>query len=936
MKRLVIFFLSFVMMGGSLFAQMADPQKPLLNDPTIRVGKLDNGLTYYIKHNTKPEKRAEFYLVTNVGAIQENERQVGLAHFLEHMCLNGSKNFPGKGVINYLETIGCSFGQNINAGTGVEQTSYMLNNVPVIRQGIVDSCLLIMHDYAAFVTNDPAEIDAERGVIIEELRTRRTGQWRVFEKSLPYLYKGSKYATCNLIGNVEWLQAFEPKDLQDFYQTWYRPDLQAVIVVGDIDVNYVESKLKDLFADVPARTTPNPKKLIPIPENDDPIIGIVTDPELSNTTIDFLYKSEPVPEEMRAMGMIYMVDMYKSLISSMMNDRFTEIAEKPDAPFLAAYLNFTAITQSCDATYFTVASKDGEAVSAFNAMMLEVEKVKRFGFTQAELDRAKTTYQRWLERSAQNEADRKNAEFINSITSNFIYKTPILSPTYELEVAKGYMPFILLEQINQVMNQLLTEENRVLVCASPEKEGITIPTEADFINVFKSVADAELEAYTEEISDEPIVDPAKLTAGKVVAEKSSVFGSTEWTLSNGVKVVVKPTTFKADEVNVYGWTPGGRSMLADELQPSVEANVWSLWSSTCGLGNFSNSQITKKLTGKVAGAQPFMDSYQNGVEAGGSPQDLASILELFNAYYTVPRFLEEDFAAPMAQLNAVVPNMEKTPDFQIQTQLNKTMYGNSPRRSVISTELLSKVSLANLEKAYRQCFSNVNGMTLVIVGNVDLATLKPLVELYIGSLPSSAKPNEWVKDDAALVSGKVNNHFKIAMETPKTTIVKIYSAPLKNALENQLNLSVIESVLSQTYTKTLREEEGGTYGASVQGTLIVRPKGQGALLVYFDTDPDKQDDMCKIAENDVQNLAANLPSDEYVSKAKENLLKTYQEQLISNAFWQNAIQNYYFNGIDTVTDYEATVNAITPATLQKFMKNFLNAGNFIDISMNAE
>ncbi len=937
MKKSLLFVLSFVMISGSLFAQMADPQKPLTNDPNVKIGKLENGLTYYIQHNTKPEKRAEFYLVTNVGAIQENERQAGLAHFLEHMALNGTKNFPGKGIISYMESIGCNFGDNVNAGTGVEQTSYMLNNVPVTRNGIVDSCLLIMHDYAAFVTNDPTEINNERGVVVEEWRTRRTAEWRVFEQSLPYLYKGSKYATCNLIGTQEGLQTFEPKELQDFYKTWYRPDLQAVVVVGDIDVNYVENKIKSLFADISAPTTPNPKKLIPIPENDEPIIGIVTDPELSNSSVDFVIKSEPVPAEMRSLGMVYMVDMFKSLIGSMLNDRLAEIAEKPDAPFIQAYAQFAALTQSCDAAYFSTACKDGETVSAYNALMLEIEKVKRFGFTQAELDRAKTTLLRYLERAAQNEADRKNPEMINSIINHFVNQKPILAPSYELEVAKGYMPFIQLDQLNQIANELITEENRVLVCGSPRREGLSIPTEADFLNVMKSVADAQLEAYTEEVSDAPIVDASKLKAGKVVSEKASVFGSTEWTLSNGVKVVIKPTDFKKDEVSLYGWTPGGRSMLADELQPSVEANVWQLWSTSCGLGDFTNSQIAKKLTGKVVGASPFMGSYQNGVEAGGSPQDIATIFELFNAYYTVPRFTEEDFAAPMAQLNAVIPNTEKTPAFKLQSELNKTMYNNSPRRCLISSELLTKVSLANLEKAYRQCFSNVNGMTLVIVGNVDLATLKPLVELYIGSLPSQAKANAWVKDDAALVTGKVSNHFKVTMETPKTSIIKIYSSTLDQTLENQINMSVLESVVNQTYIKSLREEEGGTYAASVQASMVPKPNGQAFLLVYFDTDPDKQMKMGEIANADIQNLALNLPSDEFVSKAKENILKTHQEKLISNAFWSDALQTWYREGgLDSVTDFDATVNAVTPATLQKFIKNFLKAGNFVDLSMNAE
>jgi len=436
MKKFFSTLLVLLVAGITCFSQMANPQEPLKNDPAVRIGKLENGLTYYIRHNAKPENRAEFYLFTNVGAIQETKAQAGLAHFLEHMALNGTKNLPGKMLISYLESIGCSFGRNINAGTGVEQTMYMLNNIPMLREGVLDTCLLIMHDYAAFVTNDPAEIDKERGVIIEELRTRRTASWRMFEASLPYLYKGSKYAECNLIGTIEGLQSFPASELQDFYKTWYRPDHQAVIVVGDIDVDQVESKLTALFADIPAPVTPSPKKLIPVPENDDPIIGIVTDPEAQGTGVEFIIKSEPVPYTMRSLGMIYMVDMFKSFIAGMMNDRFQEIAQQPDAPFLGANLSFMPITTSADAMYFSAQARDGESARAFEALMTEVEKMQRYGFTDAELERAKTNFLRRRERAAENAADRMNSEFINVMINHYAFNEPILDPVYELKLRK--------------------------------------------------------------------------------------------------------------------------------------------------------------------------------------------------------------------------------------------------------------------------------------------------------------------------------------------------------------------------------------------------------------------------------------------------------------------------------------------------------------------
>ncbi len=934
MKKLFTSLLVLLMAGTASFAQMANPNEPLKNDPAVRIGKLDNGLTYYIRHNAKPEQRAEFYLFTNVGAIQENERQAGLAHFLEHMCLNGTENLPGKMLISYLESIGCSFGRNINAGTGVEQTMYMLNNVPMLREGVLDTCLLIMHDYAAFVTNDPVEIDNERGVIIEELRTRRTAQWRLFEESLPYLYKGSKYAECNLIGTVEGIATFPAEELVDFYKTWYRPDHQAVIVVGDVDVDQVESKLIALFEDVPAPATPSPKKVIPVPENDEPIIGIVTDPEAQGTSIDFLIKSEPVPNEMRPLGMIYMVDMFKYFVSRMMNDRFEEIAQQPDAPFLGANMSFSSITTSTDATAFSVGSKDGESAKAFEALMMEIEKMRRFGFTDSELERAKTNFMRRLERAAENAGDRMNSEFINDLINNFAFNEPILDPVYELEVAKGYLPFIQLEQINQIAQQVITPENRVLVLSSPEREGLVIPAAADLKGIMEKVEGMELQAYQEEVSDEPLVDVAAIVPGKVVKEETGAFESTVWTLSNGVKVVVKPTTFKKDEVLFNLKNDGGLSILPEELLPSVESNVFTLWTQSNGVGNFSATALKKKLTGKIANATPYISDYSQGIRGSASPQDLQTLFELIYANIVNPRFEAGEFEASMAQLKAIVPNLEKTPNYILQKELYKSLYNNNPRSQLISSELLSKVNLENLEKAYRTCFKNTNGAVVTIVGNVDPQELKPMVELYLGSLPAATEPAGWVKNDNRIQKGKVENHFNVVMETPKTSIVNVYSADIDYTLENQVYMDALKSILDMAYVKSLREDEGGTYGATVQVITADQPEPHAAMIILFDTDPEKQERMRQIVESDVTNLVDNGPSEEYVNKTKENFLKNRQENMIRNNFWNQVLVNYYTDDIDIMTDYEQIVKDINPGSVQKFLKKILKQGNFIDISMN--
>ena len=933
MKKFTTLLLAILITGLTGYAQMANPQEPLQNDPAVRMGKLDNGLTYYIRHNAKPENRAEFYLFTNVGAIQENEHQDGLAHFLEHMALNGTKNLPGKMMINYLESIGCSFGANINASTGVEQTMYMLNNVPLLREGVLDTCLLILHDYSHFVSNLPEEIDLERGVIIEELRTRRDAQWRMFEATLPYLYKGSKYAECNLIGTIEGISTFDYQHLIDFYETWYRPDHQAVIIVGDIDVDQVYNKLEVLFQDVPKPDTPSPKKLIPIPENDDPIIGIITDQEAQNTSITFVIKSDPVPNEMRPLGMIYMVDMFKDFVSRMMNDRLREISSQPDAPFLQAAMAVGNLTYSSDFTLFTVASKDGESASAFKALLVEIEKMRRYGFTEPELERVKTDFLRRLERAAENAADRMNAEFIYPIINHFAYNEPILDPAYELQVAQGYMPFIQLEQLNQIAEQIITEENRVVLVNSPEREGIVLPTEEELIELMDSVEEMELEAYEEEDLDMPLVDISAIVPGTIVKEEKGAFETTVWHLSNGIRVVVKPTDYKKDEVLFSLRNDGGQSTLPEELLPSTEGNIFSLWSQSSGVGPFKATELKRKLTGIIASVGSNIQNYNYGINGTGSPQDLETLLELVYAQIVTPRFEESEFEAPMAQLRALVPNLEQTPNYKLQRELIKTLFDNNPRSLLVSSDLLEKVSVKNLEKAYRHLFSNMNGSLITIVGNVDLETLKPLVELYLASLPSAPEAHTWKNDGNRIQKGLVENHFNIEMETPKTSIVNVYSADIENTLENTVYIEAVQSVLNMAYIQSLREDEGGTYGASVQQMMTDRPQEYAALIIALDTDPEKYERMRHVMDEDIKNILEQGPSEEYVSKTRENFLKKREEELIKNSFWRQVVVTYYQEGRDIFTDYETIVKGITTSNLRDFFQKFLDQGNFIDISM---
>ena len=460
--RKKILMIAAVLFGSAAFVfGQSVPNLP--NDPATKVGKLENGMTYYIRHNDKPEGRAEFYLATNVGALQEAPDQDGLAHFLEHMCFNGTKNFPGKGILNWLESIGASFGGNVNASTGVEQTIYLLNNIPLVRPTVVDTCLLIMHDYSHFVTCDPKEIDAERGVILEEKRSRNTAGWRVREASSKYIFGDTKYATTTVIGSEENLKTFKPESLTNFYHTWYRPDMQALVVVGDFDVDEVEAKIKKTFADIPAAENPKEKDIIRIPENKEPIIGIITDKELTATEIDAYWKSEPLPEEMNSTTIGLLTDLLKDIISSAMNERFNDLSNKGDSPFIAGGFGFGSLCETCEATVSQVTAKEGKAIESLEAMLTECRRMTLYGFSESEIERAKTEILSQYESAAKKADTRKNSEFVMGMVYNFFDNKPFMDPKTEYELLGQIMPQLTAQMVNETVSQMNLDENLVLI-----------------------------------------------------------------------------------------------------------------------------------------------------------------------------------------------------------------------------------------------------------------------------------------------------------------------------------------------------------------------------------------------------------------------------------------------------------------------------------------
>ena len=933
MKKVLIFIAAAF--GAAI---VASAQTPLPNDPAVKVGKLDNGMTYYIRHNDKPAQRAEFYLATHVGAIQETPDQDGLAHFLEHMCFNGLKNLPGKQMLEYLQSIGAEFGRNINASTGVEYTQYMLNNMPVTREGIVDTCLLVMHDYSHFVLNEQEEIDAERGVILEERRTRRNAQWRVYEQDKLYMYKDSKYATCSLIGSQENLETFRRESIVNFYETWYRPDNQALIVVGDIDPDQILAKIKVLFSDIPAPVDPKAKDVIKIPDNKEPIIGIVTDPELPNSEIEMFWKSEPLPREFNNTDVAFLTDLIKEIVETIMAERMQEITTKPDAPFMAGQIACTSICETCDVVLGDVAFKEGEVAPAFKAFYTEIEKMRRHGFSDAEVKRAKEEIISRFEKKVEGADSRKNAEFVRPLINNFFHNRPYMEPATELALAKQIMQMLPAAAINQIVAQLITDENMVVIYNGPEKEGLVNPTEAQLQGIIEEVKASEIAANVEEEIASEFVDASKLKGSKVKKTRQLLHGFTEWTLGNGVKVAFLPTEYKKDQVIIRLVKDGGMSLVPTEDLPSFEDNLWSLFMSNGGVSKYSASTVSKMLAGKQLSVTPYFESLTHGVSGACQPKDLETTLQLMYLYFTDMRFDADEYNVGKQQIAAVLPNVLQTPNFKFQQEMQRTISGGNPRTVILDEKVLEQADVKVIERNYRKLFNDAAGAVVYIVGNVDPATLQPLVEKYFGSLPKGKKAFKWVDTGERIPEGRVLNEFKVDMQTPKTTVYQFYTSyDFKYSVAEKVNLTAAEYILDMIYTETLRESEGGTYGASSSISVSKYPVDRALVRVYFDTNPSSADKLRELAVEGLKKLATEGPTAEQMTRTIENFKKNIPERRIQNNYWLDVINQWYRMGnVDYDAEYEAAVNALTPEGVRDAVAAVLASGNFGEVVMSPD
>ncbi len=935
MMRINRLLISLFLLLGSVGYLLAQGQlQPLPIDSHIRYGKLPNGLTYYIRHNELPKERADFYIAQNVGSILEEENQRGLAHFLEHMAFNGSKNFPNDGMDEYLESVGMRMGENLNAYTSFDETVYMIMNAPVTQDAVVDSCLLVLHDWSNFLALTDSAVEKERGIIREEWRTGQDAQMRLWEQQLPKMFPGSRYANRMPIGTIDVINNFKPEELRAYYHKWYRPDLQALIVVGDIDVDKVEATIKQMFADIPAPVNPAQRTEFEVPDNDLPLVSIATDKEASQTVLYIFYKHDKMPNELSSTINGLVKDYVQDVASMMMNERFNELLQQANPPFIYAEAGDGEFMVARTKEAWTVAAlaKEGAIESTFTTMVTETERLRQHGFTASEYDRARINLLKKYE-SAYNERDKqKNSTYTREYVKHFTDGGYVLDITDEYALINQIAPMIPVDQVNGYIQDMIGENNIVLALTGPAKEGLKYPSEEDLLKTFLAARQIPVEAYVETVSNEPLI-PTLPTPGKITATTEDPrFSATVLTLSNGIKVILKPTEYKKDEIIMTATSPGGTTLFGkgdiDNLK--VMNSVIGLG----GLGQFSATDLSKRLAGKQVSCSSSVGQDNESMNGSSSVRDIETLFELIYLHFTALRSDDEAYASYETRMKAQLANMELNPMVAFSDSITKAVYMDDPRAQRLRADDFEKISYSRIMDMYKQRFADASDFTFTFVGNVDMEVIRPLVEQYLATLPSLKRIEKGdEKQVSPMRKGKYESHFTRQMEVAKASVLNLYSGQMDYTLENNVSATMLKQILDLVYTEKIREDQGGTYGVSVSAAISAFPTGKTSLQIYFDTDPAKQQQLVTIIHNELNRIAEAGPRQQDFQKTQDNLLKRHAERMQENAYWLNAIDNCYFRGLDSYTNYEATVKAMTPEKIRAFAGKFLKQGNNVEVIM---
>lgn len=932
-------FLLLLMLGfQSLHAQ--GQVQPLPIDPQVRYGKLDNGLTYFIRHNDQPKNRAHFYIAQKVGSMLEEDSQSGLAHFLEHMAFNGTKNFPGKNLINYLESVGVKFGANLNAYTGFDETVYTIMDAPTTRQGIVDSCLLILHDWSNNITLDHKEIDDERGVIHEEWRGSQDASMRMIEKILPRVFpNGNLYGKRLPIGSMDVVLNFKYQEIKDYYKKWYRPDLQALIIVGDIDVDYVEKKIKEQFMDVKKPENAAERFYTQVPDNKEPIVAIETDPEATSTSISISYAREVTPSDVKASAEGLALNYLSAAATSMFNLRIAELLQKPNLPFLSAGLsngNLMGLVKTKSALGLDITAKEGQYLEALNAVVAELKRATEFGFTASEYDRFRTNVLKSSDESLKNKANRSNGSYAEEYKNYFIDGGSISGIEMENQLLKMIASQLTVQHVNEYLKDLAHGQNLLIMMMAPEKETLKYPTEAELLAQYNAALQQVVEPYKEEVSSQKLIEklPKK---GKVVSVKKNLpYGTTLWTLSNGAKVYLKKSDLKENQIILSGISPGGYRMLnisndIDNLK--LMDGVVDLG----GIGNFNNIQLSRVLTGRVASAGTGVGEFTETVSGSSNNADVETMFQLVYLNMTAKRQDADAYEAFMQNITEALRSAAADPMSAVSDSIPAMLYPGDVLRKPLKEEDLSKVNYDRIMQIYQERFADASDFSFFIIGTFDEATLKPLVEQYLASLPKLKRKDVSHYEQATGITKTPSiKHFSINADTRMAEVYDVYVSQMPYDLETRLKTTILGEVLTQQYQKTIREDEGGTYGVSARVSISKYPKGQASIFINFKTAPEKVQLLNDKIKKELQEMAENGINKEYFDKTVKNIENRYQDSQDENSYWLSIIMAKFYDNEDNHPIYLDTLRKITPESIQQYLKDFLKDHRYFEMVVTSE
>ena len=927
MKRFIL--LSLLVAAAVVTTAQTATDKTVPADPAWRMGKLDNGLTWYIRHNTEPAGRASYYIIQNVGSILEKDDQNGLAHFLEHMAFNGTKHFPGKDILNTLERHGVAFGRNINAGTNFDETVYNLSDVPVDKPGLIDTCLMILADWSDFLTLSEEEINKERGVIMEEWRSRRDASWRMMTQMLPVLFEGSQYAVRDVIGDTAVIKNFSPETLRAFYHDWYRTDLQAIVVVGDVDVDAVEAKIREIFSPIPAVENPIARPVNRLVPKSGTRYLLLTDPEASQTSVS-LFTIDPHPDTVPR-DLDYIRDGYViALMNSMMSNRFNEIVQKGTPPFVNGSLSYGSfLARDYNALTLSAMVRDDEESKAFEAALTELERVKRHGFTKGELERTKATMLANFENRYKQKDKISNDSWASRIRDHFLTGEPVPSMDLQYEYYKQILPQITLAEVTERLKGLVSEDNSFIIVQGPDDRQHLSETEA--LALLRKVQTADIGPY-EDITGGTDLIGETLTGGKVIKSIAlPQFSASEWTLSNGAKVVFRHADYEKDNVTVTGFAFGGSSVYPDSLVPSF--TLFPLIISMYGAGEFDNVALTKMLAGKKASVNLGLQETMQTISGSSTPKDFETMMQLLYLRFARPNYNREAYDAIIGRYTAVVTAMQKNPNKIMSDSLSMNMTGYHPRTFIMTPETMKQISYEDVNHIYETAFDDASAFTFVITGNIDESEALRMAEKYIGSLPSKNLPETWKDNGVKQPAGTVRKEIPIPLTVPKATVVMNYTAGMKFNPENNLMMDVLTAILDLVYTEKVREDEGGTYSVSTSASSYKRPVEKTDLLIQFECDPARAPELKEIIYRELKEIATNGPSQVNLEKAVSNMLKNREEDKQHNSYWSRTVTSFYLYGIDNNDDknFADILNSLTVKDMKKLAKKYLAKADLLEM-----